>query len=56
MEPITIVTLIASMIDTAKAAYKFLQEIKGEAEIPTWDELLAGNTEFQKKIDAEKEA
>lgn len=57
MDPITMgVNIILILIKTAREGYDLLQQIKGETEIPSWDDLLAGNTKFQAKIDAEKEA
>jgi hypothetical protein len=48
-----IISIVIGMIRGASAAYKFAQEIKGEVAIPSWDDLIAANSDLQDKIDKE---
>lgn len=48
-----LMAIIVGMIKGANAAYTFAKEIAGDVPIPSWDDLIAGNTELQKKIDKE---
>ena len=48
-----LLAIVVAMIKGANAAYTFVKEIAGDVPIPSWEDLIAGNTEFQKKIDKE---
>lgn len=49
----TIIAIINGLVATAFNLYKVLKQVKGEEQIPTWNELLKENKELQEAIDAE---
>jgi hypothetical protein len=51
MDPVTILTLLNGLINTAFNLYKMLKQIAGEKEIPTWNEILQKNGALQAEID-----
>lgn len=53
MDPMTLINIIIGMVKGAKAAYDFIAEIKGDVPIPSWEDILAENTDLQGKIDKE---
>jgi hypothetical protein len=53
MEPTAILALLNGMISTAFTLYKMLKQISGDAQIPTWNELLKKNADLQAEIDGE---
>ena len=49
-----IIACVNMLLTQAKGWYDTAQQVKGDAPIPTWDEIVATNTLLQGKIDAEK--
>lgn len=49
------VTMIKGLILIAMNLWKTAKEIKGESNIPSWEDLTAENKLLQEKIEKEKE-
>lgn len=49
-----IIEIINGAISVGYNLYKMLQQVAGDQQIPTWEELLDQNKSLQDKIDLEK--
>ncbi len=53
MEPTAILALLNGLISTAFNLYKLLKQLSGDAEIPSWADILKKNADLQAEIDGE---
>lgn len=46
--------VVNGLIGVAANMYSFINQIKGDSPIPTWEEIIAKNASLQAKINEEK--
>lgn len=54
MDAAAIIAIVNGLLGIAFRLHDSLEQVEGNAPIPTWDELVDKNKLLQEKIDAEK--
>lgn len=54
MKPEDVIVIINDLVRLSKSIYDIYTQITGDKAIPSWNEIIAKNTELQERIDAEK--